>query len=271
MANIVSEYWEVDGVSLHTWAWAIETLSGRDGVPGRRGDNVALAYRPGALWVPKALEPRQLSLALWVKGSDADGVIPGAGARAQFRQNLEALKALFGVTERELVLTRRIQTLSTLLVQTGKAECVGTLDPNMRGNTLAGLVVDLLMADPFWYGAQVAPAVPLAGATIVNAGNVRARWMTVVFTGPFTTQVTLTNQTLNSWLKYTGTVAGGETITIDTSTGAAVSSVAGNVQDKISHSGTVGLLEFVPGNNAMLLAAGGGSGNAVITYKPPFL
>lgn len=270
MSNSVDEYWEVDGVSLHTWAWAIETLSGREGIPPRRGSNVTVAYRPGEVWRPKVFGPRVESLAMWVRGCDVNGVIPGAGARAQFRQNLESLKSMFGVIERELVLTRRIQTLSSLLVQTGKGECVGTIDPNMNGATMGKFVADIHMADPFWYGAQVAPAVPLAGATITNVGSVRASAISIALVGPLTGPVVLTNQTLNIVLTYAGTIAGGETVTIDTAVGTAVSSVSGTVTGLIQHSGSAFLMELKSGANVMLLAAGGGSGQAALTYKPPY-
>lgn len=268
--NITEEYWEVDGVSLHTWAWAVATLDGREGLPQRRGENQVVAYRPGEVWRPKVFGPRVVPLIMWVKGSDADGFIPGAGARAQFRSNLEALKSMFAVTDRELALTRRLRTLSGLLVQTGKGECVGSLEPRMNGRTQAAFVADILMADPFWYGAEVAPAVPLAGATITNVGSAQASAMSIALVGPLTGPVVLTNQTLNIVLTYIDTIAAGETVTIDTAVGSAVSSVSGAVSGRLQHSGSSFLMELKQGANVMLLSAAGGTGQAVVTYKPPY-
>lgn len=272
MSNIVSEYWEVDGVSLHTWAWAIETLNGREGLPPRRGENAVVAYRRGEVWRPKVFGARELSLVMWVKGSDADGVIPGAGARAQFRQNLESLKSLFGVIERELVLTRRVQTLASLLVQTGKAECVGTLEPNMRGNTLAGFVVDLLMADPFWYGTQVVGSVPVAGATLTNAGTATVRKMVIRLNGPLTNpQLVNQNTSPITAVSYVGTIAGGEWVDLDTDNYTARNQLGASVIGNVTHSGDRSWMKLLPGANAMLLNVSAGTGNAQITYSPAYL
>lgn len=272
MSNIVTEYWEVDGVSLHTWAWAIETLNGREGLPPRRGDNEIVAYRRGEVWRPKVFGARQLSLVMWVKGSDANGIIPGAGARAQFRSNLESLKSMFGVIDRELVLTRRIQTLASLLVQTGKAECVGTIEPNMRGKTLAGFVADLLMADPFWYGAPVVTAVPVAGATVTNVGTAPVRKMVIRLNGPLTNPQ-LVNQSTSpvTALSYIGVIAGGNWVDLDTDNYTARDQTGASVIGNITHSGDRSWMQLLPGGNAMLLNVGAGAGNASISYSPAYL
>lgn len=272
MSNLITEYWEVDGVSLHTWAWAVETLSGREGLPSRRGDNAVVTYRRGEVWRPKIFAARQLSVAMWVKGSDADGVIPGAGARAQFRQNLESLKSMFGVIDRELVLTRRIQTLSSLLVQTGKGECVGSLEPNMHGNTLAAFVVDLLMADPFWYGASVNPSVPVAGATVTNVGTAPVRKMVVRLNGPLTNPQ-LVNQSTSpvTALSYVGTIAGGNWVDLDTDNYTARDQAGVSVIGNVTHSGDRSWMVLQPGGNAMLLNVSAGAGNAQITFSPAYL
>jgi hypothetical protein len=271
VANITEEYWEVDGQSLHTWAYAIETLTGREGLPPRRGQNEQVAYRPGEVWRPKTFGPRHLSLAIWVKGSDVNGIVPGAGARAQFRTNLNILKSLFGVTERELALTRRVRTLTGLLVQTGKGECLGTMEPAMKARDLGALVVDIFMADPFWYGIEEDDNIPLAGATITNVGTTKVRWMEVQLVGPLTAPILLVNTTNGVELGYTANIAVGETVTIDTGIGSAISSVSGSVAGNVTHEGAATLMELEVGANALDLNAAAGTGHAVITYQPPYL
>jgi len=212
-----------------------------------------------------------MSLAMWAKGSDADGVIPGAGARAQFRQNLESLKTMFGVIERELVLTRRIQTLASLLVQTGKGECVGTIEPNMKGNTLGAFVVDLLMADPFWYGAPVVSAVPLAGATVTNVGTTAARKMVIRLNGPLTNPQ-LVNQSSSpvTAVSYVGSITGGNWVDLDTNNYTARDQTGASVIGNVTHSGDRSWMLLLPGVNAMLLNATAGTGNASLTYSPTY-
>lgn len=270
--NTTAEYWEVDGVSLHTWAWGIETLSGREGLPPRRGNNAVVAYRRGEVWRPKVFGPRMQAVAMWVKGSDANGLIPVAGARAQFNQNLEALKAIFGVIERELVLTRRKQILASLLVQTGRGECVGTMEPNMHGPTMGKFVVDLLMADPFWYGEEIEETVPLAGATILNTATTAVRKMVIRFNGPLTNPQ-LVNQSpdIPIAVSYVGAIAGGEWVDLDTDNYTARNQLGASVIGNITHSGDRAWMALNPGANAMLLNASAGSGDVDITYSPAYL
>lgn len=270
--NTTTEYWEVDGVSLHTRAHSIETLSGREGLPPRRGANAVVAYRRGEVWRPKVFAARRLALAMWVKGSDANGIIPVAGARAQFNQNLESLKTMFGVIDRELVLTRRKQVLASLLVQTGRAECVGTLEPNMNGPTLGKFVVDLLMSDPFWYGADVNETVPIVGATLVNTGSAAVRNMVIRFNGPLTNPQ-LVNQSpdIPVAVSYVGTIAGGDWVELNTDDYTARDQDGISVIGNVTHSGERSWMALFPGSNVMLLNVTGGSGDVDITYAPAYL
>lgn len=272
--NITELYWEVEGQSLHTWANSIETLDGREGLPPKRGQNEVVAYRPGEVWRPKVFAARRLALAMWVKGSDADGAIPVEGSRAQFRQNLEALKSVFARTDRELVITRRIRTLSpTLLVQTGKAELLGVLEPNMAAKDLARLVIELNMADPFWYGTEVDTVVPRAGATIVNSGTHDVTSLVVRLNGPLTNPQ-LVNQSSGPpvvALSYAGTIDVGDYVEFDTKEFTARDQDEVSVLGSTSHSGSRTWMLLVPGPNVMVLNAEAGTGTADITYAPAYL
>jgi len=272
--NTTELYWEVEGRSLHTWANGIETLDGRDGLPPKRGQNEVVAYRPGEVWRPKVFAARRLVLAMWVKGSDANGIIPVAGSRAQFRENLEALKAVFARTDRELVITRRLRTLApSLLVQTGRAELLGVLEPNMEAKDLARLVVELNMADPFWYGPSESHTVPRAGATIINAGTYDVTKMTVRFNGPLTNPQ-LVNQSSGPpvvALSYVGTIAAGHYVDFDTFEYTSRTDTGVSVLGATSHSGSRSWMVLVPGPNVMVLNAEAGTGTADLTYAPAYL
>jgi len=273
VANTVEAYWEVEGHNLHTWANTIETLSGREGLPPRRGQNEVVAYRAGEVWRPKVFGARNLTLAMWVKGSDANGVIPAAGARAQLRQNIEALKAIFARTDRELVITRRLRTLApSLLVQTGKAELLGVLEPNFQARDLARLVVDLVMADPFWYGAQQTVNITLADGTIVNDGSYYVTKMKVRFKGPLTNPQ-LVNQSMDPVvsLSYVGTIGAGNWIEFDTDAFTARDQGGLSVLGSTSHSGAREWMVLRPAANAMVLNAEAGTGSVDVTFSPAYL
>lgn len=167
MANSTATYWDVNGTSLQTYAWNISTLGGsRSGVPPLRGSNRALAYFPGQQWRPKVPDQRTLSLAMWVLGSDANGVAPPAGSTQEiaFTANLAALQALFwsGGHGEQITLTKRWRTQAGVQSASALAELAGTLEPEMTGPYRGTLVVDLLLADPFFYGAT-----PITGSLAV--------------------------------------------------------------------------------------------------------
>lgn len=155
MTVTTEEEWKVNGTTLNTFAFNIETLSGRDNIPPRRGDNIIIPYRPGRLWVEKQPDERPLTLAMWVKDSDADGVRASTSTarRAKLRDNIETLKNLFGVYDTLLSLERKMRLGSGLTTRTAQVECVGMLpfEWEEQHDWFAKFVVELVMPDPFWY------------------------------------------------------------------------------------------------------------------------
>src|SRR5262245_27937097 len=87
------EYWEVDGIDLHTLAFNIESLNGRLRVPTLRGQDIVIPYAVGEMFVPKVTGSRILTLRMWIQGADADGNIP-SNRQAQFEENWRTLHRL---------------------------------------------------------------------------------------------------------------------------------------------------------------------------------
>lgn len=149
------ETWKVNGTTLNTLAYNIETLSGREGIPPRRGENIVIPYMSGRLWVPKVADERPLTLAMWVQDKDVNGTRPSTptARRAQLRDNTQALKDLFGVYDSLLTLERKIRLGSGLKTWTAEAECVGSMpfEWEEQHDWFAKFVVDLIMPDPYWY------------------------------------------------------------------------------------------------------------------------
>lgn len=155
------EWWEVDGIVLNTYAFNISTLGGREQLPPMRGENVQVGNRPGRRWVPKVPDERIISLAMWVRGSDENGDV-SAEQRPLFQANWEYLKRLFGRPYEQMVLKRRIMFPDGVVERVALAEIAGTMDLEPQGPSSGAFVVDLKMADPFWYAPQESLTVSLA-------------------------------------------------------------------------------------------------------------
>lgn len=275
MANTTEEVWTVDGTSLHTYAYGVEVLS--EGIPPRRGSNFIVPYRHGELWRPKTYGARPLAMAMWVTNEDVNGNLPGSDTaqRAQLRQNVETLKALFAPYHRQVTLQRSIRLNAGLVTRQGLAECTGTLDFVPEADVAAQVMrfgVEMMMPDPYWYETtDTITSVPFAGGTVTNAGSARAQYMTIQLNGPLTTpRLTNTSISPNVSVTYNGVIAGGAYVLLDTNAFTAVTNLGANVIGNVSHSGARSWMELIPGGNTLVFA-GSGSGSAGFTFKAPYL
>jgi hypothetical protein len=282
VANSTEEYWSFNGTSLSQYGWAVATVGGsRYDVPTRRGDNIRLAYRPGEVHRNKLVEPRVISLIMWMTGTT-----PGTGAgvadpMVQWNDNWDTLRRLFfSPGGSQLTLTRRwkltISGTPTVLAADAQAELVDVFNPKMTGRFRSEFNVELLLADPYFYGAQVTENFAVGTpVTVANPGHDVAAHnnFEVDLIGPLTNP-RLTNSTPNPdvWVQYTGTVSSGQTLrlSIPNFTATRVSDSA-NLIAGISHSGTRYWMALTPGNNSLTLTASSGSGTAQLRYKPPYI
>lgn len=276
MTTTSAEAVRVDGVTLNTYARNIATFSGRSGVPDVRGDDIAVAYRDGRTWARKRWEPRTETWSMWVAGCDPDGHIPVTGSRAEFNQNLNALKALFGKRRSQLALEKDVRLPSGLVTLTGKGEVISAWDPEtVAGGTRATMTVDMHMADPFWYGPSQSPAaLTSAGGTITNPGSACATKMAIRFNGPLTSPV-LTNTTIGVAVTVDLTILTGQYVDLDTNLFTALNQVPASVLGKVTGVGAYTWMELDPGANVFTLTRKGGgvvgAGTVAVTYLPPYL
>jgi hypothetical protein len=91
------ESYLVNGVNLMNLAWRIEDASGATTAPGRRGGNITVARRHGAVKGRKRYEPGQFILDMWVKGVDkTTGGLPiGSTDVDEFHKRIDELTRLF--------------------------------------------------------------------------------------------------------------------------------------------------------------------------------
>jgi hypothetical protein len=272
--STVGEDFTVNGVSLMTYAYAIQTLVGREQLPPRVGDNIRIPYRNGRIWKPKTYDQRMITLGMWIAGSRVDGTVP-VNQRAQFNDNLRVIKRLFAPLGRQLTMTRTLVFGTGFETHTGQGECSGDNVLVPTTIRLGTMTVDITMADPWWYGAQVAPTLTSTGATVTNAGDVEATSLVLTLNGPLTNPRIRNNSVAPTVdVRYSGTIGAGASVTLDCAAFTAIDNLSNSVIGNVSHVGSLRWMVLEPGANTLTLdnyvSGGVGAGSVTITYSPPY-
>lgn len=219
MANWSAYPLQVDGVRLDTYAYGVESISGRVGMPAKVGDNVKVPGRHGAIYVPnKPFDQADVVLGMWVQGADANGAVT-TSAMAHFRANLDALYLIFGKTSGLLDVRQTWPTGDRQCY----AECLVALDPSVFGVQPAGRFnVALNLPSPFWQdvstsdytsGSALASGVTLTMAAYDGATAPMEDFVFAV-RGP-ATNPRLTDVATGAWVQYNGTIATGTDWQVD--------------------------------------------------------
>lgn len=286
MTTTTDTYMSVDGVPLQTYAYNISSWGGdREAPPTLRGGNIVIPGAPGALFVPKLVDSRIITLGMWVQGCTEDGLIPSsASRREEFERNWRALRKLLWTPRKQITLTKRFRNYgeTAITVATGKAQFAGGLNPSMTGTQRAIFTVDLLMADPYFYGPEVTLPTYTTNQqtnTFEVPGDDRTRDISISVAGArVNPKLTLTSpdQTVRT-MQYTYALGTGDSATVDVrnftsrttpATGTAFGS-SGLVS--ASPSDDPNWLGFDPGTNKLKVESSSGVGNVVVKYKPVYL
>jgi hypothetical protein len=282
MANSTAEYWDINGTSLSQYGWSVATIGGsRYDLPPRRGENITLAYRPGAIHRPKLADARVITLLMWVVGMD-----PATGASTgdqvlRWNDSWDFLRRLVWRADgSQVALTRRwrltVSGSPAVVAATAQAEISDSMSPTMTGRSRADFSMNLLLADPFFYGPLVTTDFALSTPVVItNPGHDIAAHanLQVDFTGPLTNP-RLTNTTPNPdvWVQYTGVIASGQTLRLNVGSFTALRVADGaNLIGGISHAGSRFWMGLVPSTNTLTLTASSGSGSAQLRYQPPYV
>lgn len=176
------EYWAVEGVSLQTYAYNIKSWGsgGRQAPPNLRGTDITIPGRVGDVFRPKVPEARKITLGMWVQGANADGSAPTTVSRIQqFEQNWTMLRRLLWNPYRQFTLTKQVWDGAQYVVVSAKAQYAGGLDPEVIGlGGAAQFTVDLLLADPFFYGDPLS-----ASGSFTTLGDARTHRITLSLGG----------------------------------------------------------------------------------------
>jgi hypothetical protein len=265
-----AELWYWNGLALNQPYWNIASFGGsRYGVPTGRGQDYQVPYRAGQLWRAKFPDERTITLNMWTDSQmSANQSYPAADPRRAFNDNWQALRAAFFTRGAQGGLQGQLQrnwywTLNgtpTMVTSTAMAEIAGSMDPSMNGRTSAAFSVDLLLNDPFFYGALRTQAVTTAGG-VINAygeGVVGEGFPSAVnaFTISITAACTVANTTAGVSVTHSGSGVATWPVTIDPLHYTAVDAAGNNVVGGITHAGSRMWQCLVSGNNAITVSAG---------------
>jgi hypothetical protein len=275
MTDSTDVYWDIDGVSLQTYAFNISTLGGsRDSVPGFRGQDVQFAYKGGATERRMVADSRTVTLAMWVVGMNEDGTVSSHMER-QYNANRRKLKQLLwkprGAT---VALTKRWHdpTTGAVVSATARGRCASNLEPTMGGPYRGAFTADVFLPDPWFYGAPTTTTVPLNTPTVVaNLGDDYATRLTLHFKGGSITTPRLENNDADCWMKIATTIASSDQVDVDNDNQLATrASNAENLIGAVTHGGAHEWMYLLRGDNELELTAVSGTGEVDVVVAPAY-
>ena len=261
------EAWYWNGFALQQPYWNITTFGGsRSGVPVLRGQNIQVPYRAGQAWRPKYPDQKTVTMTMWLDGSGSAAGWPAADSRLAFNNNWQALRQQFftrnalgsvqGQLQRNWYLTQ--SSTNKLVTSTAMAELAGSMDLTMNGRFGAAFTVDLLLADPYFYGALQTAAMASPGGTVtaLGEGNAGEGFPSAVnsFTVTLSAAATVTNTTAG----VAFTVASGPSfpVVVDILNYTVTDNGGVNQISKFSHAGSRLWMALLPGANTITVSAG---------------
>jgi hypothetical protein len=274
-------YWNTLPLQDAYGAWNISTFGGsRMSVPVYRGQNIAVPYRAGQSQVAKYPDQRTVTLTMWADGQGyggSAGSYPAADQHLAFNSNWQQLRQAFftrgaagsvqGQLQRNWYILQ--QGTPALVTSVAMAEIAGSMDLTMNGRTNAAFSVDLLLADPYFYGIQRTQAV--TGSSVITAlgeGIVGEGWpsavnaFTVVVSGP----CTVTNSTLGC--SFTVSSGPAFPVTVDVLNLYVTDAAGANQVQYFGHAGS--RLWMALQNGANNIAVSGG-GSATFTWSDAYI
>ena len=212
----ITEVLLVNGVDLGSYCYMTSDISGLLTVPAKRGDDVVVPGRHGAIRHPrKRYDVGEIVLPMWVVGCRPDGSVPSHGrmGREFFRRRDELLQ-LFHADTVELTFTRADGVaLST------SVEVVDVMDFTRKwAEPIAQVSVALRLTEPFWTETQDV-STTITGVT----GTTRTLMGFAGSTAPITDAVITFYGPVNNpkltigdrWVQYNGVIAAGRQLVLE--------------------------------------------------------
>ena len=259
--------WTYNGTDLSTFG-KITVIEGYLDMPQRRGGNQVIPFQHGTMHAGKYYDERRLAFGITINKSSASAL----------ETAFDDLRKLIAPrTQKTLSLTREDAS-----VLTTQAIVDAPLQVSRVTNTLARLVVEFVMPRPYFrLSTAIADNTTTINTspksmTVTNPGTIEERDPTITLTGPLSNTV-ITNTTVGVSLTYTGTIAGGEVVTISTNSYGeftATSTAGGgtNVIGNISHNGAAALMVLDVGSNTLSITdSTATTGTVKVSFHAPYL
>lgn len=261
MTNNTDIYWEANGLSLHTYAWSVETFGGRRYVPApRKGSDVPLPLRRGRVHVDKLPDSQVQTLSMWLAPFNEDGtedpaLTPEQKMHANWRKILDAID----VPGQFPLVKRWYLDDGTVHAATAQAEYQDGLEPTANGRGGLSFATTLLLADPYYY--EPVAAQPVGDITVL--GDVPTDHVQINLSGGTNPRLTFPD---GNWIQYNGS-PGGTDVIVNCLTGNAK---RGNqfVNGLISRANNFGSWPVLDKGAQSLTLTGGGT--ATITYDAAY-
>lgn len=268
-------YWSVDGNSLQTHAFDIESIGGsRLAPPPLRGDDIIIPHSPGEMWIPKQVGARTINLSMWVVGVNEDGTIPSGPSAMSFDENFRKLRQLLWTPRRRFTLTKNFYSDGVLKRASALGEYAGGLSPNMTGRTRGLFDVDIRLADPYFYGPEVHTTLLTGTQTVTLDGDDISRCVKFHVDGP-RKNVKIRNVTLDVDVEYYADLSSGDTVDIDVKNFSSTTDPSGtapyNSTGAIRHSGDDFWFLLQPGVNTIQVTSTSGIGAVTMTHREVYL
>lgn len=270
-----------DGVSLKNFGFGVSLVGGLSGVPPRVGSNIPISGRRGTQFRKKQFTEINRTLTMWIDSRNPETGLYPPGWRARIGQrneNLQFLSRILGKLKSQIKFERDV-ILKDGYLDTWFAygEYVGdALTPNWSDNSdeETNFSIDLLFADPFWYGRLYTSPTMTAGAgnaAIVNSGDLEAIDSTITITASTTlVNPVVTNSTNGISFTLTTTLNAADSIVVDTKYPRVKrTSDNANLIGTLTNVGSRSFMEFDRGTNNVALTATSGTGTAVAAFYPP--
>lgn len=279
MPNNTPTYWSAAGESLHTYARSIESLGPGLRAAPFRGEDVVIPGRSGQVWVPKDVDSRTLPLGMWVRGT-LDQVNPAGNTRNLFDENWNNLVRLLWQPEVQFDLTKRFydtfQGANAFRSATAKAEFSSGLEPTMIGKNAARFIVDLKLANPYFYDDNLQQFTLVNGdQTIHVRGNAPTRRVALSIAGSRNNVIVRNKTRIPHQVQYAADLSSGWTANINaeeyTSSTQPASGVAYDSSIDVRHSGHRAWLELYPGPNIINLSSTSGVGAVNLSVRGAWL
>jgi hypothetical protein len=289
------EWYTVDNVEFASHAYWISEVS--KGHAGKKGKDIEIPSIHGSVWREKRFESRTESWTIVITDANPTTGVTAAtdeSRRAQFNENYDAVMSILNKTGSQLSIKHnRIDPNNSSLVEvrTAYGEITGDYDIDEHKDLLyAQFSVDIEYTDPRWYdlstyspalSASISTAASVASITNVadDIGTAPVTYMTITFAPTGANSLInprLTNSTYSSQsvIGYTGTIASGQSIVIDTENLTMKTGTGTNVISALYRSGTrQDWMALFPTTNTLTFSVTGTTsrGTCTITHKRAFI